>query len=132
MQKPPQGSSLIELMIVIGIMGILTAIALPCYQNYTARARFAEIISATEPFKIAIAIALQTGANIEELSSGKTGIPASPNPTKNLASIKVKNGIITATGSQLVNNNTYILRPDKDGTNWSASGTCIINGICNA
>ncbi|MES2218332.1 MAG: prepilin-type N-terminal cleavage/methylation domain-containing protein [Pseudomonadota bacterium] len=131
-KKSKLGFSLIELMIVVGIMGILSAIAFPCYQNYTTRARFAEIISATEPFKLAVAIALQTGAELTELNSGKPGLPASPSPSKNLASIEVKNGVITATGTQLVNNNTYVLQPDKNGSSWSVGGTCVINGTCNA
>jgi type IV pilus assembly protein PilA len=125
------GYSLIELMIVVSIVGILSVIAVPCYQNYTQRARFAEIISATEPFKIAVALALQTGAISAELHSGITGIPATPKPTKNLASVSVKNGVITATASKLLGNKTYVLQPDDKGTNWSVSGTCIDAGICN-
>jgi type IV pilus assembly protein PilA len=125
------GFSLIELMIVVSILGIISVIAVPCYQNYTQRARFAEIISATEPFKIAIAAALQTGANMNELNSGKTGIPPTPKATKNLASVNVKNGVITATASKLLGNKTFILRPDDTGSNWSVSGTCIDAGICN-
>jgi type IV pilus assembly protein PilA len=127
-----QGFSLIELMMVIAIMGILTMMALPSYQQYTERARFAEVIAATEPFKIAIAIALQTGASMSDLSTGKNGIPASPTSTKNLASIKVKSGIITATGSSKLNNHTYILQPDTNGSNWTLSGSCIDAGMCAA
>ena len=124
------GFSLIELMMVIAIIGILTTMALPSYQQYTERARFAEVIAATEPYKVAIAIALQTGASLSELSSGKPGIPSSPASTKNLASVKVKSGTITATGSPKVNNHTYILQPDTSGSNWTVSGTCVDAGMC--
>jgi type IV pilus assembly protein PilA len=126
------GYSLIELMMVVAIMGILTVIAVPCYQNYTKRARFSEVIAATEPFKLAIAIALQTGTPTAELNSGIHGIPASPGATKNLASISVKQGVITATGSGLVDSNTYILVPDNDGSAWAIAGSCLNAGMCDA
>lgn len=130
MRKHSYGFSLIELMIVVAIIGILSVIAIPSYQGYTKRARYAEVISATQPFKLAISLALQTGANASELKSGIHGIPASPKSTKNLASISVKNGIITAVGTTTVENKTYILKPDAEGNNWIVDGTCIGTGFC--
>lgn len=132
MPKHEAGFSLIELMIVVTIIGILAAIAIPSYQNYTRRARFAEVISASQVFKTAVAIALQQGVRAEKLSNGSYGIPNSPKTSKNLTSIKVENAIITATGSELVNNATYILEPNEDGSNWNISGSCIKAGFCNA
>lgn len=130
--KKPGGFSLIELMIVLAIIGILSVIAIPSYQSYTQRARFAEIISATEIFKLAVALALQEGATPEELVNGKYGIPDSPKRTKQLANISVENGIITATATELLNNATYILKPNADGSAWTTSGSCIKNRLCNA
>jgi type IV pilus assembly protein PilA len=119
-------------MIVVAIIGILSVIAMPSYQTYTKRARFAEVISATQPFKLAVSIALQTGANASDLKSGIHGIPASPNSTANLASINVKNGIITAIGTRLVDNKTYVLKPDAEGNNWMVDGTCLNTGLCES
>ena len=126
------GFSLIELMIVVAIIGILAVMAIPSYQTYTERARFAEIISATHHFKIAIALALQQGIPPTELTNNKYGIPAEPKSTKNLANLKVENGIITATGTALVHNVTYILKPNDDGTMWTITGSCIKAGLCDA
>jgi type IV pilus assembly protein PilA len=132
MSKHTTGFSLIEIMIVIAIMGVLSAIAIPSYENYIKRARFTEVIAATEPFKTAIAIALQTGIPATELNSGKNGIPTTPPSTKNLAQITVKNGVIIASGTGLVDNKTYVLEADNSGSAWKASGTCVKAALCNA
>ena len=125
------GFSLIELMIVVSIIAILSMIAIPSYQTYTERARFAEVITATDIFKTAVSLAIQQGIPLEELSSGTHGIPTEPKSTKNLEKIKVENGMITATGTTTVNNATYILKPNTDGSVFTISGTCLKNGLCN-
>jgi prepilin-type N-terminal cleavage/methylation domain-containing protein len=126
------GFSLIELMIVISIIGILSTIAIPSYQNYVKRARFAEVISATAPFKIAIALAMQEGTPISELTNGVHGIPSNPDPTSNLASVLVRNGTIIATATSAIKELNYILVPNADNGSWTIEGSCIKEGLCNA
>ncbi|HEX2548776.1 MAG TPA: prepilin-type N-terminal cleavage/methylation domain-containing protein [Gammaproteobacteria bacterium] len=129
--KNNDGFSLIELMIVVVIIGILSAIAIPSYQSYTERARFAEVVSATEVFKTAVALALQQGINAADLLNGSNGIPDEPPPTKNIASIQVLGGIIQAVATKILHEVTYILTPDADGSHWNISGTCVNAGLCN-
>ena len=54
MKKIQQGFTLIELMIVVAIIGILAAIALPAYQDYTIRAKMSEVITSLSPAKTAV------------------------------------------------------------------------------
>jgi type IV pilus assembly protein PilA len=61
MKRVQQGFTLIELMIVVAIIGILAAVALPAYQDYTIRARVSEAVLATSQCRTAIAEIYQTG-----------------------------------------------------------------------
>ncbi|OGT53107.1 MAG: hypothetical protein A3E84_02460 [Gammaproteobacteria bacterium RIFCSPHIGHO2_12_FULL_42_13] len=125
------GFSLVELMIVVAIIGILSVVAIPSYQNYTQRARFAETLVASAPFKTAVSLALQQGVSSTELRNNEHGIPPSPPATKNLASIFIENGIITATSTKTAGDATLVLTPNSDGSQWSISGSCLKSGLCS-
>lgn len=60
MQKVQQGFTLIELMIVVAIIGILAAVAIPAYQDYTVRAKVSEAVIAGDAVKAAVSEAFQT------------------------------------------------------------------------
>jgi prepilin-type N-terminal cleavage/methylation domain-containing protein len=64
MKKYQQGFTLIELMIVIAILGILIAIALPAYQDYTIRTKNAECLNVAASPKLAIAETMQSNGNL--------------------------------------------------------------------
>lgn len=63
MKNNQNGFTLIELMIVIAIVGILAAVALPAYQNYSNRAKFTEVVNSTAGVKSAVeSCAVRKGA----------------------------------------------------------------------
>ncbi|MGC4404851.1 pilin [Methyloversatilis sp. MC4-4] len=134
MKKVQQGFTLIELMIVVAIIGILAAIALPQYQQYTTRARFADVISQTEAYKTAVALCAQDNAGVlTSCDLGSQGIPGAPTANANLASIAVADGVITATGTARVNSLTYIATPDATSNGslrWAITGTCVAANAC--
>lgn len=93
MKKMQQGFTLIELMIVVAIIGILAAIAIPQYQDYVTRAKWAENNTVIAPLKLAIGECLQNNDSqaascdtLNELTSA-SGYAAFPTATPNLASV---------------------------------------------
>jgi type IV pilus assembly protein PilA len=129
MKKVQQGFTLIELMIVVAIIGILAAIALPQYQDYTKKAKFADVVAQTEAYKTAVALCAQETGALTDCDEGSNGIPTAPNASANLASMTIQNGIITATATAGLGGLTYRVTPSIDGgtLKWANDGTCLTN-----
>ncbi|HGH6328410.1 TPA: pilin [Neisseria meningitidis] len=101
-----KGFTLIELMIVIAIVGILAAVALPAYQDYTARAQVSEAILLAEGQKSAVTeYYLNHGIWPKNNTSAGVASSATDIKGKYVKSVEVKNGVVTATmASSNVNN----------------------------
>jgi len=146
MKKVQQGFTLIELMIVIAIIGILAAIALPAYQTYMAKARFSEVVLSTAAIKTAIEVCVQGGDALALCDDGGAtnagtrvaGSVAGAADGNFVASTTIPadgSGVITATAivGNGLNGETYTLTPTENASNtvtWAVGGTCLVANFC--
>jgi len=97
MKRIQQGFTLIELMIVVAIIGILAAIAIPQYQNYTGRAQLSDAITIAGGLKTAVGEVYQVTGDKTSADSGSLGIPTAitSNAGKYANAVTVTDGTIT-------------------------------------
>jgi type IV pilus assembly protein PilA len=92
-----KGFTLIELMIVVAIIGILAAVALPAYQDYTTRAKVSEVIIMAAPAKLAVTETTSTLGRLDSVTSSNTGY-SFPGATKYVSGVTISSdglGVVT-------------------------------------
>jgi len=130
--KQQQGFTLIELMIVIAIIGILAAIAIPAYQDYTVRSKVSEGLNMAGAAKLAVAETFDSQGTMPT-SNGEAGLPSAGSITGTyVSSIGVStDGLITIHyntslgGKPTANSTTMLLTPESSegSMKWDCTGT---------
>ncbi|HCA90044.1 MAG TPA: pilus assembly protein [Legionellales bacterium] len=119
-----KGFTLIELMIVVAIIGILAAVAIPAYQDYTVRARVSEGLNLASAAKLAVSETYANKGGVLPTTQPETGY-VTPAATANVTSVAIATGgVITVTYTAQAGGGTIILQPTQDTTGGGLTWTC--------
>lgn len=135
-QSAQRGFTLIELMIVVAIIGILAAVAIPAYQNYVTKAKFQDIVSAAAPVEAAISMCLNENAGDVTAcdTAAKVGLASITDSKEAATALAITAGtaVVTATANAAAGGYTYINTPALNGSQivWTQSGTCLAAKVC--
>lgn len=125
-----QGFTLIELLIVVAIVGILAAVAVPQYNDYVEESRESEIHSVVQGYKTAVGVCRSRLGTFTGCDSGAEGIPAAiaAGSYENLNTLSVDDGQIEATATSSAGGGTYCYTPSTVGgaTRWT-----VTNAACS-
>lgn len=111
-----RGFTLIELMVVIGIIAILSAIGVPAWQNYLRKAALTDMLQAFMPYRTAIELCALDRGGPQECVAGSNGVP-SPTTTRYVSAIAISQGVVTLTGQESLTGLQVIMTPVWDNAN---------------
>ncbi len=131
------GFTLIELLMVLVIVGILAAVAVPQYSGYVKKAKFSEVVAATAPVKMAIELCLQKNAGTLASCDSDTEVGAdlaAAAAGSHVASVTITadTAVIVATGNSTTfgSGKTYTLTPSASSTSVTWAASCSDAALC--
>jgi type IV pilus assembly protein PilA len=119
MKRVQQGFTLIELMIVVAIIGILAAVALPAYQDYTVKAKMSEVVLAASACRTSITETVQSSVSTNLPLDNAWGCESASSPSKFVTKVETTTaGLVSVTVQGIspeVNNKILTLKPFANG-----------------